>query len=116
MFGFIESQNQKEYIAELKKSMDETVSKIFLSRVLLATFCGTEKYLDKLSIMPLKFRAIAAKLLRCNATAKNAADIMDSCHKNASIEQIIIGRILYVAAWYWKDNETDGKDILLQLT
>lgn len=103
LFQFIKQRDANEYIKKLKKSSDLISMKLFMARILLATFSTfTQKPIDK---MPVSFRKPAVSLLKCAETPKAAADLLESLTNIATIEQIITGRILYIAAWHWRNSQ-----------
>lgn len=101
MIKFLKSQpDRKAYGDTLIKNMDETANKIFMARVLLATY-GNQQTMDGL---PMRFRQLAAQKLSCRESERVASDILDGL-KGATVEQQILGRIVYVAFWHEQKGE-----------
>jgi len=108
---FMSKVDPIEFQNRLKEAIDTNILNITMARVLLATFCDTAK--DNL---PDQFRQPAATHLGVNATARCASDKLEELVNKSSVEQIIVGRMCFLAIWHaWKKNETTIDQPILSL-
>ena len=100
LMATIAAIGESAYIKFLAAASDEMAVKLMLARTLLATHCTGPSELD---IMPKSYRNLAASKLGCGRDAKTASRVLDSLTAAATIDQKIVGRLLYIAAKRWSD-------------
>ena len=88
------------YMAILKNMLDRTSTSIFLYRVMLAALGERGRYDSPKDHVERQFGLRAAQALGVEATARRAARGQDSL-AGAEVEQLILGRITYLAFWQW---------------
>jgi hypothetical protein len=88
----------EKYLIELKDSMDKTATTAFLYRVMLASLGERDNYTVARDILDPKYGPMAADALGVEASAKRAWKGLESI-RNEDIEQLIFGRIAYIAFW-----------------
>ncbi len=104
LFQFLQKTDRISYMNKLFKSMDDTSKKIFLARILIGSSTRKSNASNKLDSLPQEYQSLTALRLGCFANLKAACDILERLSKSASVEQIILGRIGYIAFWYWANS------------
>lgn len=93
------------YMKLLRSRLDKNSTMIFLYRVILAAFGERSKHDLKRDHINKEFGYKAAKTLGIEASARVAGNGLDSL-SGASVEQLILGRITYIAFWEWSRTES----------
>jgi hypothetical protein len=88
------------YMQTLKNCLDKNATAIFLYRVMLAAFGARGKWDNKRDHISKEYGYKAAKALGVEPTARVAGHGLDSLAR-AGIEELILGRITYIAFWEW---------------
>jgi hypothetical protein len=124
--SFLRSVNPSEYQRKFEDSVDDITKKLVIIRVALATsesntlnvtYRTTNSYgttytnPKKEDILPLEFRWPAFEYLGVKSISE-VADLQERLTKNATVDQIILGRMGYMMFWSW-NNRSDGSDIPL---
>jgi hypothetical protein len=116
LFGLFLKRTQEldVYMQTLKSSMDKTSISIFLYRIMLAALGARGKWDSKRDRLNKGFGFRAAKALGVEPTARAASRGFDS-FKYAGVEQLILGRIAYIAFWEWSQTAqtSDCNDYLV---
>lgn len=114
---FFNTTNYNDYMATMVAALDDNAKQSFLSRVLIATF-NTERHKGNRDRLPTHYRGLVAQKLKCNGNIKDAVRLNERLNKLLSPEQLILGRICYLAFWHWTQNETveQSNHKLLMLT
>lgn len=92
------------YMQTLRNCLDKNSTMIFLYRVMLAAFGERGKYDSKRDHIKKEFGLKAARTLGVEASARVAGRGLDSL-AGADVEQLILGRITYIAFWEWSQTE-----------
>ncbi len=94
------SQGIDTYMRVLKNCLDKTSTSIFLYRVMLAALGARGKWDNKRDHLDKEYGIKAARALGVEPTAKAAGHGLDSL-AGSDAEQLILGRITYIAFWEW---------------
>lgn len=93
------------YMRTLKNRLDKVSTSIFLYRIMLAAFSTRETKHTKRDYIQKEYGLMAAKVLGIEATVQMAGHGLDSL-AGSNVEQLILGRIAYVAFWEWSRVQT----------
>lgn len=99
------TQGLDAYMLMLKNSLDRTSTSIFLYRVMLAALGTRGKWDNKRDHLDKECGLKAARALGVEPTAKAAGRGLDG-FAGMSVEQLILGRITYIAFWEWSQAAT----------
>lgn len=88
------------YMQTLKNCLDKTAMMIFLYRVMLAGLGARGKWDSPRDHLPKNLGMKAAGVLGVEASARAAGRGLDSL-AHSDVEQLILGRITYIAFWKW---------------
>ncbi len=108
--GFFLQADRSAFSARLSEACDDTVIKLAMSRVVLATFDAdpSHKPQDRLPVDP--YRASAANMIGLNPLQERlavaASEILIGTSNHAATEQLILGRLAYLAIWYSNKERT----------
>lgn len=102
LFTFLKNRDLDKFMIELANAVDGVVHSILAARIVLATFGDGPRPQDKL---PVNYRQPAADAIKIQATAKAASDVLHKL-RSATVEQLVLGRISYLAFWHWQNKPT----------
>ena len=88
------------YMQILKNCLDKTAMMIFLYRVMLAGLGARGRWDSPHDHLPKNLGMRAAGVLGVEASARAAGRGLDSL-AHSDVEQLILGRVAYVAFWKW---------------
>ncbi len=88
------------YMSILKNMLDKTATMVFLYRVMLAAFGARTKHDNPKDHLDRGFGLRAGAALGVRPSAQTAARGLDSMAV-ADVEQLILGRVTYIAFWQW---------------
>lgn len=98
--AFLKTVSMDAYMQMLKTHLDKDSITIFLYRVMLAAFGARGKLDNKRDHISREYGIKAAMALGVESSAKAAGRGLDSL-ANVGVEQLILGRITYIAFWEW---------------
>lgn len=96
------------YMSILKNMLDKTATTIFLYRVMLAAFGARTKHDNQRDHVDRGFGLRAGAALGVKPSAKTAARGLDGMAV-ADVEQLILGRVTYLAFWEWSRSGVNQK-------